>query len=216
MKINKGFLFWFLITFIPIILIILGYFFPSSFFSSQEAIRAYVLSFGIFAPLVFILLQIIQVVITPISHYAVSIAGGFIFGLWEGFLYNWIGRVVGTLIAFYLARIIGRTIVTKFVKSKTIAKYDKIFEKGKFILFLAYFLPLFPDDELSYLAGLSSMKSKVFIPIMMLGHIGGSLALSYVGEGIESFQDPLFIIISILTLLFGVLFLIFYKKIMKE
>ena len=49
-------------------LLILGYIYPSSFFSNQEALRNYVESFGVFAPIVFIILQIIQVVVTPFSH----------------------------------------------------------------------------------------------------------------------------------------------------
>jgi len=58
---------------------ILGYIFPSQFFSNQEAIRDFVSQFGFFSPLVFIGLQILQVVLTPLSHYSVSLAGGFIF-----------------------------------------------------------------------------------------------------------------------------------------
>ena len=132
-------LIWYLLIFVPIALLILGYIFPSQFFGSQEAIRDFVNQFGIFSPLVFIVLQILQVVITPFSHYAVSIAGGFIFGTWQGFIYNWIGRVIGTAIAFYLGRYLGRKIIKHAVKEETIKKYDYYFNKGKLLLFLAYF-----------------------------------------------------------------------------
>ena len=71
-------------------------------------------------------------------------------------------------------------------------------------MFLAYFLPLFPDDELSYLAGISAMKPKIFLPIMAIGHIGGSLALAYAGNGIQSVKEPLFIILSLVTLAGGI------------
>lgn len=212
---KKGKILWYLIAIIPILLLILGYIFPISFFSNQDALRNYIESFGIFAPIIFILLQIVQVVITPFSHYVVSILGGYMFGTWQGFIYNWIGRVIGTIIVFYLARKYGRFIIQKLVKPKTIKKYDKIFDKGKAILFLMYFLPFFPDDELSYLAGFSSIKSKVFIPIILLGHIGGSLFLSYIGSGL-SYKDPLFIILSVITIIAGVLFVIYYKKIYKK
>ena len=202
---------WYLLTIIPIILLIVGYLYPSSFFSSQEQIREFIEPYGVLAPLMFILIQILQVVLTPISHYTIGLAGGFIFGTWYGFILNWTGRVIGTLIAFYLGRNFGRNIVKNVVKPKTLRKYDRLFEKGKLILFLMYFLPLFPDDELSYLAGFSSMKAKVFIPIMLLGHIGGSLGLAVLGSGL-SYKTPLFIIFSIITLLAGVSFAIFYKK----
>ena len=203
---------WFILTLIPIALILLGYVFPSAFFSNQESIRSFVESFGVFAPLIFVILQIVQVVVTPFSHYAVSIAGGFIFGIWFGFLLNWIGRVIGTIIAFYIGRKAGRKLVKHVVKPKNLKKYDFVFEKGKILLFLAYFLPFFPDDELSYLAGISKLSAKVFVPLIILGHLSGSLFLAYIGSGINSMKEPLFIVLSIITLIAGVLFVVFYRR----
>jgi uncharacterized membrane protein YdjX (TVP38/TMEM64 family) len=207
---------WYLLTIVPIALLILGYIFPSQFFGSQETIRDFVNQFGIFAPIAFIVIQILQVVITPFSHYAVSIAGGFIFGTWLGFIYNWIGRVIGTAIAFYLGRYLGRKIIKHVVKEETIKKYDHYFEKGKILLFLAYFLPLFPDDELSYLAGFSAISPRVFLPLMAIGHLSGSLSLAYLGNGIQSFKEPLFIILSLITLVGGIWFVWHYRKVMNS
>ncbi|MBU1290101.1 VTT domain-containing protein [Patescibacteria group bacterium] len=208
-------LFWYLLTIIPIVLLILGYVFPLHFFSSQDSIREFVNQFGIFAPIIFILIQILQVIITPFSHYTVSIAGGFIFGTWLGFLYNLIGRVIGTAIAFYLGRIFGRKIIKYMVKPETIEKYDYYFDKGKLLLFLAYFLPLFPDDEISYLAGFSAISPKIFLPLMAVGHIGGSLSLSYLGNGVQSIKEPMFIFLSLITLIGGIWFAWHYREIKK-
>ena len=202
---------WWSLILIPIILIILGYVFPSVFFSNQEKIRGYILSYGSWAPLAFILLQIVQVVLTPISHYTVGLVGGFVFGVWYGFIYNLIGKVIGTLIAFYLGRKFGRRIVKHLVKKENLEKYDRLFEKGRIILFLMYFLPLFPDDELSYLAGFSSIKAKTFIPLMILGHVGGALGLAILGSGL-SYSDPLFINTGILSILGAILFLFISRK----
>jgi uncharacterized membrane protein YdjX (TVP38/TMEM64 family) len=207
---------WYLLTFVPIVLLILGYIFPSQFFGNQETIRNFVDQFGIFSPLAFIVLQILQVIITPFSHYAVSIGGGFIFGVWQGFIYNWIGRIIGTAIAFYLGRYLGRKIIKHIVKEETIKKYDHYFEKGKILLFLAYFLPLFPDDELSYLAGFSAISPRIFLPLMAIGHISGSLSLAYLGSGIKSIKEPLFIILSLVTLIGGIWFVCHYRKVEKD
>ncbi|MFH1427173.1 MAG: TVP38/TMEM64 family protein [Patescibacteria group bacterium] len=204
---------WYLLTIIPIILLILGYIFPVQFFASQDSIRDFVNQFGIFSPVAFVLVQILQVVITPFSHYTVSIAGGFIFGTWLGFLLNLIGRVIGTAIAFYLGRFLGRKIIKHVVKSQTIQKYDYYFNKGKLLLFLAYFLPLFPDDEISYLAGFSAIKPRVFLPLMAIGHISGSLSLAYLGNGIQSIKEPMFIFLSLITLIGGIWFVWYYRKI---
>jgi uncharacterized membrane protein YdjX (TVP38/TMEM64 family) len=213
---KKTKLLWLLLTIVPVALLIFGYIFPSSFFGSQEAIRDFVSQFGIFSPLVFVIIQALQVIVTPFSHYAVSIAGGFIFGTWQGFIYNWIGRVIGTAIAFYLARFLGRKMIKHVVKPETIKKYDHYLDKGKVLLFLAYFLPVFPDDELSYLAGLSAIKARVFLPLMVIGHASGSLALAYVGNGIQSVKEPIFIFLSLITLIGGIWFALHYRKAKKN
>jgi uncharacterized membrane protein YdjX (TVP38/TMEM64 family) len=199
---------------LPIIfLLVYGYLFPSSFFSNQEAIRDYILRFGIWAPIIFILLQITQVVLTPISHYAVGLAGGFIFGTWWGFFLNYIGRIIGHTIAFFLSRTIGRPIVEKLVKPKTLQRYDNFWQKGgSFLLFLIYYLPLFPDDEVSYIAGTSKIKIIPFLIANILGHIGGAMALAYIGSGIK-FGTLDFIIVFFITGVLAVVFsIVWWKK----
>lgn len=204
---------WYILTIAPIVLLVLGYIFPVRFFGSQDTIRDFVIGFGIFAPLIFIALQALQVIVTPFSHYAVSIAGGFIFGTWQGFIYNWIGRVIGTAIAFYLGRILGRRIIKHIVRAENLQKYDYYVNKSKVLLFLAYFLPLFPDDEISYFAGFSSINSRIFLPLMIIGHISGSLSLAYIGNGIQSIKEPMFIALSLITLVGGIWFVLHYRKI---
>lgn len=179
-------------------LLVWGYFYPSSFFTNQERIRDFVNGYGPWAPVALIAIQILQVILTPISHYAVGIAGGFIFGTWYGFLYNYVGRLIGHTAAFFLSRTIGRPIVEKLVKMETLAKYDKFWERGgSFALFLMYYLPFFPDDEMSYVAGTSKIKFGPFMIANLLGQIGGSLALAYLGAGVQ-----------LNTITFGVVFLL--------
>jgi uncharacterized membrane protein YdjX (TVP38/TMEM64 family) len=203
-----------IITLLPIIAFLLwGYLFPSSFFSNKEAIKNYIISFGIWGPIVFVLLQIAQVVLTPISHYAVGLAGGFIFGTWYGFFLNYIGRVIGHLISFVLSRTVGRPIVEKLVKPANLAKYDKFWEKGgSFLLFLIYYLPLFPDDEISYIAGTSKIKLAPFLIANLLGQTGGALALAYLGNGIELKTITFVIVFFITCIMAGIFSWIWWKR----
>lgn len=195
-----------------IALIVWGYLYPSSFFSSQESIRDYVVNFGIVAPLILIGIQILQVILTPINHYAVGLAGGFIFGPWYGFLYNYIGRIIGHTIAFYISKTIGRRIVMKVVKPETLEKYDHFWNKrGAFILFLIYWLPLFPDDEISYIVGTSKMKPSKFMLANLLGQTGGSLGLAYIGAKGVKLDSFVFLLILAVFILFWVLWMK-YKK----
>jgi uncharacterized membrane protein YdjX (TVP38/TMEM64 family) len=200
MKKKAAIVFWLVVTIIPIIGILLSITDPQTFDSAQSIWRERIVIFGVLAPIVFILIQALQVIVTPISHYSVGVLGGFLFGPWLGALYNWIGRMIGHVAAFLIARSLGRRIATKFVSKETIDKYDKHVSNKLFTLFIFYWLPLFPDDELSYLAGLSRMDFKKFILVSVFGHIGGSFALAYAGAGIDT-SDPIFWGIIIVSLL---------------
>jgi len=72
---------------------------------------------------------------------------------------------------------------------------------------------LFPDDEISYLAGFSAIKSKAFLPLMAIGQISGSLSLAYLGNGIQSMKEPMFIFLSLMTLIGGICFIWRYREV---
>lgn len=209
---KSSFIFWLIITILPVLGIILSLTDPQSFTQAQEVWRNRIASFGILAPFVFVLIQALQVIVTPISHYSVGVVGGFLYGPYLGTLLNWIGRMIGHMGAFFIARIFGRRIAERFVNKETLEKYDRYVSDKSLVLFLFYFLPVFPDDEMSYLAGLSKMKFRMFFFANFFGHIGGSLGLAYLGSGINT-KDPLFWILTLVTLIgFPILWWMLRKK----
>jgi uncharacterized membrane protein YdjX (TVP38/TMEM64 family) len=206
------FLFWLIITIIPIIGILIGIIFPDFFFGYQEEVRKWLSEWGKWGIILFILIQVVQVILTPISHYTTSVMGGFLYGPVWGGVFNWIGRIIGHLIAYWIAKTFARPFVERWVDKKTVAKFDYLVagnEKNLWsralILFSMIFLPFFPDDELSYLCGLAKFRFKYFLPITLLGHLGGSFALAYAGAGIDT-KDPYFWILTTITFIcFGLL-----------
>ena len=62
-----------------------------SVFESVDSIRNWVDSWGILAPVLFVFLQIVQVVIFIIPGEVVQIAGGYLYGVWAGLAYSIIG-----------------------------------------------------------------------------------------------------------------------------
>jgi uncharacterized membrane protein YdjX (TVP38/TMEM64 family) len=199
------FIFWFTVTVIPILGIVFSLLFPGNFETSRAIAQNWFVVFGVFGPLFFIFIQALQVIITPISHYTVGVIGGYLYGPWLGGLLNYTGRLIGHFCAFVIARKFGRPLMEKYVDKMTIEKYDHIIggadSKGRpFLLFLIYFLPLFPDDEISYLAGASKMRRQTFVLASIFGQVGGSLSLAYIGSGIST-KDPLLWVLSIATVI---------------
>lgn len=191
--------FWIIVSVLPLIGIFFSLVDPPTFYSSQEQARDLFGRFGIGAPIVFVGLQALQVIVTPFSHYSVGYLGGFLFGPVWGSIYNYAGRLIGHFAAFAIARKLASPLIRRYVSDDAIQRFDKHVSNRADVLFLMYFLPLFPDDEFSYVAGLSKMPAKWFVIANVLGQVGGSVSLAYLGSGIDT-RDPLFWILTIVTL----------------
>ena len=155
-----------------IIIILCIYWYKLGIFTSQVKMKAYLANKRIIGPIIFVLIQIIQVVI-PIIPGGVSLLGGVIFfGPIAGFIYNYVGICIGSIINFFLARFYGRPFILHIVSEKTLDKYMKWTKnQRKFNWFFAICIvaPMAPDDVLCLLAGLTDMKFWTYFWIIILG-----------------------------------------------
>ena len=151
------------------IFLILG--FQKGIFTNNENMKEFLNKIGIFAPFFFIFIQIVQVIFPIIPGGATCLIGVILFGPILGFLYNYIGLTIGSIIAFFLSKKYSLKIIQLFFKEKNIHKYMNILEKKnvkRFFLW-AIILPGAPDDFLCYLIGLTPIKPKEFMKIILLG-----------------------------------------------
>ncbi|MER2004973.1 MAG: VTT domain-containing protein [Enterococcus casseliflavus] len=164
------------------------YFINLGVFKDINALRGLVGNSVILGPIVFILLQILQVVIPIIPGGVSSAAGVLIFGPYLGFVYNYVGISIGSVIIFLLGRRYGKPFILSMISDKTYDKYigwldnQSRFEK---LFALAIFLPVAPDDALCLMAGLTNMTVKKFTLIILLAKPASiflySMALIYGG-----------------------------------
>ncbi|WP_312728645.1 TVP38/TMEM64 family protein [Enterococcus sp.] len=164
------------------------YFINLGVFKDINALRGLVGNSVILGPIVFILLQILQVVIPIIPGGVSSAAGVLIFGPYLGFVYNYVGISIGSVIIFLLGRRYGKPFILSMISDKTYDKYigwldnQSRFEK---LFALAIFLPVAPDDALCLMAGLTNMSVKKFTLIILLAKPASiflySMALIYGG-----------------------------------
>ncbi|MBW1916921.1 MAG: TVP38/TMEM64 family protein [Deltaproteobacteria bacterium] len=173
------------------------------FLSCKEKIKDFVASFGPLAPVVFILIQTFQVVAAPIPGEATGFLGGFLFGVFPGFLYSTIGLTLGSTLAFLIGRWLEVHVVAKIVSPETLEKFDFIIERqGTLVAFLLFLFPGFPKDYLCLILGLSPMPIKVFLIIVTLGRMPGTLMLSL--QGAQVFQGNYYGSVIILALIIAV------------
>ncbi|MBO5470026.1 MAG: TVP38/TMEM64 family protein [Lachnospiraceae bacterium] len=141
-------------------------------FTDTAKLQALLEKSGILAPLLFVIVQAVQVVI-PIMPGAIGCVFGVVFfGAFWGFVFNYIGICIGSVCAFLLARKYGMMFVQNMTGSKFYNKYQHFLEKeNQFekMFALLIFLPVAPDDFLCYLAGVSRMRLTRFTTIILLG-----------------------------------------------
>ncbi|MBO0481799.1 TVP38/TMEM64 family protein [Candidatus Enterococcus courvalinii] len=165
------------------------YFINLGVFKDINTLRGLVGHSVILGPIVFILIQILQVVIPIIPGGISTAAGVLIFGPYAGFVYNYVGICIGSIIIFLLGRRYGKPFILSLISDKTYDKYigwldnQSRFEK---LFALAIFLPVAPDDALCLMAGLTNISVKKFSLIILLAKPLSiflySMALIYGGQ----------------------------------
>ncbi|MGN8982507.1 TVP38/TMEM64 family protein [Enterococcus villorum] len=147
------------------------YFINLGVFKDLNSLRGLVGDSTILGPTIFIFIQILQVVIPIIPGGISTAAGVLIFGPYAGFIYNYVGICIGSIIIFLLGRRYGKPFILSMVSDKTYNKYigwldnQNRFEK---LFALAIFLPIAPDDALCLMAGLTNISVKKFTWIILL------------------------------------------------
>lgn len=151
-------------------------------YTDPRALRTALHEWGALAPLVFIGIQALQVLVSPIPGELTGFLGGFVFGQWLGLVYSTIGLMAGSLFAFAVGRWLGVAFVQRLVSPAIWARLGFVIEtEGAIVCFLLYLIPGLPKDILCYLFGLSPMPFWVFAVASTLGRIPGTWILSAQG-----------------------------------
>lgn len=132
--------------------------------TSIDALREYISGFGAWAVIIFILFQFLQVVVLPIPG-SVSVGVGVaLFGPLRCSVFSFIGILAGSVAAFAVGRWVGYKAVCWVVGKDDLDKWlAKVKGKDYLLLSIMFLLPLFPDDILCFVAGLSSMTWVYFL-----------------------------------------------------
>jgi uncharacterized membrane protein YdjX (TVP38/TMEM64 family) len=148
------------------------------------SLRDWVLSFGMVAPIIYSILNVVRpFTLFPIS--ILSLAGGLAFGAVWGTVYTVFSATLGAIISFYIAKHLGSRWLKKTTDSSPsrIEKWQKqLKEKGFFYILLLRIIPILNFDLVSYVAGISRLKLRSYIFATMLGVLPGTLAYNLLGD----------------------------------
>ncbi|MDA3815724.1 MAG: VTT domain-containing protein [Patescibacteria group bacterium] len=167
------------------IFLIAVFFFGKDYFNifeNREVFEEFISGFGVFGPLILTLIVVLEVVVAPIPGFVISLTAGFLFGSIAGSICVYLGNIIGTMLVFWFARKFGKPVVERFIKKEKLVKYEKIVSKRENFLLFFYFLPILPIDIVTAVFGLSRIKIKKFLIIVLIGYIPYSIIVTNFGD----------------------------------
>ena len=171
--------------------------------SNQDHLIALLRAGGPTGALLCIAVQFLQVAIAVIPGEITSLAAGYVFGVWRGFLYSAIGITLGSAFNFWFARLVGRPMLERLISKDTLASIDRSLAsaRSKSAMFLLFLLPGLPKDILCYAAGFSGMSIFEFVVVSGLARSPALLASVLIGAGVSRGDYRSVIAIALLVLM---------------
>lgn len=180
-----------------------------------ESLKQYILSFGIWAPIISFILMILQSIAAPLPAFLITFANAALFGWVKGAILSWTSAMAGAAVCFYIARFLGRDTVEKLTSKFALDSLDEFFNKyGKHTILIARLLPFMSFDLVSYAAGLTSMSFVSFFIATGIGQLPATIIYSYVGGMLTG--GAKLMMMGILTLSAISVLIYVLKKVYKE
>lgn len=153
----------------------------SGVLTSITRLREFVDGFGPLAPVAYALAGAVEAVFPVVPGSATIIAAPILFGPVVGTLAAYAGTCLGSLTVFLISRHVGQDLLTARFRPATVQRWLGFLGHRHFTRWfaLAIALPVAPDDLLCYLAGLSRMRTRTFVLIILLLKPWSLIAYTY-------------------------------------
>lgn len=172
-------------------------------------LQLFISQFGVWAPIAFMCLQMLQMIFLIIPGAPFLMAGGYIFGN-LGIVYSIVGILLGSLIVFGMGRLFGRPFLESIVDKNIITKIDKQSNSVGKTLFVLYLIPPLPHDVFSFIAGFTNLSLKHYVLISFVGRL--PLIVFYSMVGYQLTKLNLFYSLLLLIIIVVGSIIIFYHK----
>lgn len=150
---------------------------PVSQWIAPQRLRELVEGFGVWSPLVFILLYAVGICFFLPATLFTGI-GALLFGTMYGFIYNEIGALLGASAAFGIGRYLGRDFAASLIGDR-LQKYDDKIAANGFTTTLYLRLLFFPFTPLNFGMGLTRVTFRDYFFGTLFGIIAGGFVLTF-------------------------------------
>jgi len=183
------------------------YFKYSYIMKNPNILKEVIRSYGNFSILVFILMQVVQVVVFFIPGEFIQVTGGYIFGTFLGGIISLMGITLGSIIVYLFSNSFGKPFVEKIILNKKVKLFKKVLKAGskKNVVFIFFLIPGIPKDAITYICGVSDISFRDFFIYSTLGRIPGIFISSFFGQKIYSWDVTSLVTIGITMSILSVL-----------
>ena len=150
---------------------------PAKDYINIQTISGFIDRAGIWAPVVYILIYAAGVCIFLPGTLLTGI-GAAVFGPYYGFIYVWIGAMIGSTGAFFIGRTLGRDYAASLI-GKKLKKYDNAIERNGFATVLYLRLVYFPFTPMNFGMGLTKIRFIDYFAGTGLGIIVGTFIFTF-------------------------------------
>ncbi len=181
--------------------------------SDIEHIKNLILKSGTSGIIICFLIIVLNVILLPAPNVLFYLGITAVYGPLIAFLICYLGTIIGSVIAFSIARKFGKRLVIWCFGKEDTEKYSTLLsKKGNLPFLIMQFFPFFPDDILCMVAGLSNMSYKFLTLSIVFVRPFYIMAVCFLGTGeIIPFNSYGLIIWGIIFIVV-MIFCIFYFK----
>ena len=139
-------------------------------------LKTFILSFGIWAPVISAFLMIAQSVVLFLPAFPIFVVNALVFGPVWGALLSWGSAVLGSIVCFSIAKTLGRPAVQRLVNRGHLETADRALKRyEKYVILVFGFVPVISFDVISYAAGLTLLTYWEFIPLVCIAQVPSAL-----------------------------------------
>ncbi len=186
-------------------------------------IRSKIEQAGFLGYVLFVILNIFQIIFAPVPGHFLTVSSGFLFGPFKGIIVNWISVIIGGSIAILISRLLGKKAIEILLDDKA-ERFEKIITaRGIPFIFLLATLPNPIGDTLFYLVGLTNIPFSVLVVVIALGRLPGTIVAVLIGDtllmtGLHGWMIAGIglVLIIILYVLFGRFLEDYFEKIIRR
>lgn len=181
----------------------------------RDRLREQILSFGILGWLIFAALQVFQILFAVIPGEPIEVIGGLLYGPWGGLLACMFGSLVGTMLVYYLVKLLGASFIGNMIDMKKTEKFKFLHNAKKLnlIIFILFFIPGTPKDVLSYVIPVTSVRPLHYFAITTVARIPSIITSTFAGSAIDNGQWLEMALIFIITGVVAILGIVFNDRI---